>query len=153
MKSTIVSIYRWTFCIIYCDIICTLSWKFNPVWRFYYQVRTYTTVAKNYKKVQVASRTKNRFRNESTTKPSISALYGAIHVICARPALWPKKTFPIEDLATITPDDVMRWMCLKCFGVEHPRLEDLPTLCRSSNLEVYKEALSWYMPNRVACWD
>jgi hypothetical protein len=62
-------------------------------------------------------------------------------------------TFPIEDLATITPDDVKRWMCLKCFGVEHPRLEDLPTLCRSSTLEVYKKALSWYMPNRVACWD
>ena len=61
--------------------------------------------------------------------------------------------FEQETLQYVTPDDVTRWMCVKCFGVEFPEPEDSPSLCRSTSLEVYKKALSWYMPNRIQAWD
>jgi hypothetical protein len=61
--------------------------------------------------------------------------------------------FDNESLYNITPDDVTRWLCVKCFGVEYPDPDDPPSLCRSTSLEVYKKALSWYMPNRIQPWD
>ena len=64
-----------------------------------------------------------------------------------------KDTLFDQESLIVTPDDIIRWMCVKSFGVEYPELEDRPTLCRSSSLEVYKKALSWYMPNRIQAWD
>ena len=64
-----------------------------------------------------------------------------------------ESTFTMELLAEIAPPDIARWMCLKCFGMEAPGPEDRPKHLRGSTLEVYKKALSWYMPNRIATWD
>jgi hypothetical protein len=62
-------------------------------------------------------------------------------------------TFDQESLQIVTPDEIIRWLCVKSFGVEYPEAEDRPTRCRSSSLEVFKKALSWYMPNRIQPWD
>ena len=53
----------------------------------------------------------------------------------------------------MTPMDVTRWLCVKCYGTEEPGPEDRPINCRSTSLEVYKKSVSWYMVNRIACWD
>jgi hypothetical protein len=61
--------------------------------------------------------------------------------------------FQQGDLATITPDDVRRWMCFKAFGTDEPSMDSRPTHCRANTLEVLKKAISWYMPNRIAEWN
>ena len=62
-------------------------------------------------------------------------------------------TFTMEELGELTPNDICRWMCYKCFNNPDPKDENLPCLCRSTTLEVYKKALSWYMPNNMASWN
>jgi hypothetical protein len=61
--------------------------------------------------------------------------------------------FSIEELGAITPAHIHRWMCFKAYGKTEVETGDLPRLCRSSSLEVYKKSISWYMPNRIAMWD
>jgi hypothetical protein len=53
------------------------------------------------------------------------------------------------QLAEITPSDLTRWFCLKAYGVADPAPNANPTVGRSSSLEFYKKALSYYMPNRL----
>lgn len=62
-------------------------------------------------------------------------------------------TFTIEVLGQLTPNDIRRWMCFRCFGTPEPGDVDLPCLVRASTLEVYKKSVSWYMPNNMATWD
>jgi hypothetical protein len=62
-------------------------------------------------------------------------------------------TFTIEVLGLLTPDDISRWMCYRCFGNPEPGNDDLPCQVRSTTLEVYKKALSWYMPNNMSSWN
>ena len=61
--------------------------------------------------------------------------------------------FSIEVLGRLTPNDICRWLCYKCFGNPEPGDLELACLCRSSTLEVYKKAVSWYMPNNMATWN
>jgi hypothetical protein len=61
--------------------------------------------------------------------------------------------FTVEQLVTITPNDLKRWMCLKSYGVADPAVDANPTAGRSSSLEFYKKALSYYMPNRLTPWN
>ena len=61
--------------------------------------------------------------------------------------------FPQGVLGLIRPDNIKRWMCYKAYGLEVPDENDRPTYCRANSLEVYKKAISWYMPNRIAAWD
>ena len=58
------------------------------------------------------------------------------------------------ELANITATDVERYLRLKAYGVAeiHTTLER-PTLCRSNTLEVYKKAISYFIPNRIPHWD
>ena len=63
------------------------------------------------------------------------------------------QVFPAEILAEVTPEHLKRWMCLKAYGLEVPRGDDRPLYWRSATLEVAKKAISWYMPNRISCWD
>jgi hypothetical protein len=61
--------------------------------------------------------------------------------------------FTQEQLLTIRPQDVARWMCLKAYGTPDPAPGDNPTHGRCSSLEYYKKALSYFMPNRHNGWD
>lgn len=62
-------------------------------------------------------------------------------------------TFSLAELAVVTPLDVTRWMCMRCYGTPEPLLDDRPIKCRASTLEVYKKSLSHFMPNKIATWD
>ena len=61
--------------------------------------------------------------------------------------------FTQEQIAAITPADIKGWMCQKVYGTPNPELEDNPTLGRSSSLEFYKKALSYYMVNAPQHWN
>jgi HEPN domain-containing protein len=61
--------------------------------------------------------------------------------------------FTDNQLAEITPNDLARWFCLKAYGVADPAPNANPTVGRSSSLEFYKKAISYYMPNRLSAWD
>jgi hypothetical protein len=59
--------------------------------------------------------------------------------------------FVQDELAPLTPDDVARWMCQKAYGTPEPDAN--PTQARSSSLEYWKKAISFYMPNVLMPWN
>ena len=62
--------------------------------------------------------------------------------------------FSDEVLYTLTPAHIKRYLCHLAYGKEEPDFDtDLPTECRSSNLEFAKKAISSYMPNRNMTWN
>ncbi len=60
--------------------------------------------------------------------------------------------FTQEQLLSITPDDLKRWMCVTAYGVPDPGPEDRPTRARSVSLENTKKAISFFMPRKQP-WD
>ena len=44
-------------------------------------------------------------------------------------------------------------MCLKVYGNPDPGIDDNPTEGRSTSLEFYKKALSFFMPNKLMPWN
>jgi hypothetical protein len=56
-----------------------------------------------------------------------------------------------DELAPLIPDDVARWMCQKAYGTPEPDAN--PAQARSSSLEYWKKAISYYMPNRLMPWN
>ena len=63
------------------------------------------------------------------------------------------RQFTNEELATITPEVIVRWMCLKVYGMPDPSPNDRPTEGRSNSLEFAKKAISFFMPNRLMHWN
>ena len=61
--------------------------------------------------------------------------------------------FPNSELMKITPQEVARWFAMKAYGKPNPTPEDHPTVGRSSSLEFYKKAISYFMPNRLMGWN
>ena len=61
--------------------------------------------------------------------------------------------FSDEELGAITPVQLKRWCCFKVYGVADPQQDDKPTQGRSSSLEFYKKAISYYQPNRLIAWN
>ena len=61
--------------------------------------------------------------------------------------------FTQQELAAITPMDLLRWMCLKVYGKEEPVPDDNPIEGRSNSLLYWKKAISFFMPNRQPTWD
>jgi hypothetical protein len=67
---------------------------------------------------------------------------------------YPRETvFEQDVLVAIKPRDIERWMCKKAYGVTDPGLDDHPIHGRSSSLEFYKKALSYFMPNKRMGWN
>ena len=62
-------------------------------------------------------------------------------------------TFNNNDLLYITPGEVAEWMDVKIFGKKTPGKDDQPKYGRSSSLEYYKKAISYYMPNQRSPWN
>lgn len=69
------------------------------------------------------------------------ALYGKDHV------------FTAEELAAITPEELVRWFRLISFGTETPGPDDRPTLRRSSGIAFCKKAISYFMADGSAQWN
>ena len=62
--------------------------------------------------------------------------------------------FSDDDLYALTPVQIKKYLCLLAYGKEDPDIDvDLPTACRSSNLEFAKKAISSFMPNRNMTWN
>ena len=57
--------------------------------------------------------------------------------------------FTPEELNAIQPEEIEKWMTFMVYGVSEPGPDDNPTLGRSSSLQFYKKALSYYMPNKL----
>jgi hypothetical protein len=53
-----------------------------------------------------------------------------------------------DELLEITPDEIARWFKLLAYDTATPSLTELPTFCRSSNLEQAKKSISFFMPNK-----
>ena len=60
--------------------------------------------------------------------------------------------FEADRLRELTPDDLMRWFNKKVFGDEIPR-ENSRALVRSSAIQYWKKALSFFMPNKLMQWN
>jgi hypothetical protein len=58
-----------------------------------------------------------------------------------------------DELLEITPDEIARWFKLLAYGTSTPSPTELPTFCRSSNLEQAKKSISFFMPNKHMLWD
>ena len=62
--------------------------------------------------------------------------------------------FTIEELYTLRPQGIKRYLCLLAYGDEFPDLDvDLPTVGRSNSLEFAKKAISYFMPNKNMPWN
>ena len=61
--------------------------------------------------------------------------------------------FTNEELGEITPEIIVRWMCLKVYGNPNPGQNDNPTQGRSSALAYAKKAISYFMPNKLMPWN
>jgi hypothetical protein len=61
--------------------------------------------------------------------------------------------FTGQELAPITPTQLVQWMSLKVYGIPNPSPDDNPTKGRSSSLEYYKKAISSFMPHRLQPWN
>ena len=60
-----------------------------------------------------------------------------------------------DRLNTITPSDVMRWMNKETFGTDDPgeNFGEMTPLVRCWTIEMWKKAISHYIPNRLFPWD
>ncbi|DAZ93306.1 TPA: hypothetical protein N0F65_000857 [Lagenidium giganteum] len=63
------------------------------------------------------------------------------------------QAFEPSALATVTPEDVCRYLNVAAFGVEHPNEQDKPIKARSNTLKAKKKLLSPFMPRRTLPWD
>lgn len=68
--------------------------------------------------------------------------------------LYPRgRVFTPEELRSIRPIHIQRWFCLKVFGTPDPAPNQNPTEGRSTSLDYYKKAISYYMPDHNRGWD
>jgi hypothetical protein len=58
-----------------------------------------------------------------------------------------------EQLLAIVPKAIASYFKKLAYGTSTPGPHDMPTQCRSTNLEQYKKAISFYMPNKILAWD
>jgi hypothetical protein len=64
-----------------------------------------------------------------------------------------EQEYTVEERNALTPNDVVRWMNVKTFGIEDPPVDANPVHARSSSLEFWKKAISFFMPNRLIPWN
>jgi uncharacterized metal-binding protein len=53
----------------------------------------------------------------------------------------------------IYPDAIASYFKQLAYGTSIPGPKDMPTHCRSTNLDQYKKDISFYMPNKILAWD
>ena len=58
-----------------------------------------------------------------------------------------------EELIAITPRMVFRWMNFRTFGTIIPAVDANPISARSSSLQYWKKAISFFHPNRLMVWS
>jgi hypothetical protein len=58
-----------------------------------------------------------------------------------------------EELNAITPAHVFQWMNFRTFGTVNPAVDANPISVRSSSLQYWKKAVSFFRPNRLMVWS
>ena len=58
-----------------------------------------------------------------------------------------------EELCTLTPTNILQWMNVKTFGTPNPPVDANPISARSSSLQYWKKAISFFHPNRLMEWS
>jgi uncharacterized metal-binding protein len=58
-----------------------------------------------------------------------------------------------EKILAIVPDGIASYFKQLAYGTSAPGPNNMPTHCRSTNLEHYKKAISFYMTNNILAWD
>jgi hypothetical protein len=62
-------------------------------------------------------------------------------------------SFTCAQLLSITPDQLLRWMCKETYGTETPGDDDRPKDVRANTLEYWKKALSSFMIQQNMPWN
>ena len=57
------------------------------------------------------------------------------------------------ELCAITPNHILEWMNVKTFGTPNPAVDSNPISARSSSLQYWKKAISFFHPNRLMEWS
>ncbi len=57
------------------------------------------------------------------------------------------------ELCAIQPKHVLRWMNFRTFGTIIPAIDDNPISVRSSSLQYWKKAISFFHPVRLMVWS
>jgi len=71
-----------------------------------------------------------------------------------KPALYEQShEFTQEELKTITPEAICKWMRLKIYGKEDIVDGDEPKYGSHHTLDNYKKSISYFMPNKGRGWD
>jgi hypothetical protein len=93
----------------------------------------------------------------SVISAETQAMYWAkmVSFMCYRDQLHYELThaFSDEELTSVTPTDVERYMKFRAYGVPEPGTDDRPKLLRGSSLMVIKKSISFFIPNRLPSWD
>ena len=125
------------------------SWnlKLSPVLRlelrYFHPPQKYVSYCvEGHKKQQAQKQCQLRTMNDAR---SLQAIPCSIHVL--------QDQFTGQDLALITPNQLVQWMCVKVDGIPNPGPDDNPTEGRSSSLEEYKKSISSSMPHRLQPWN
>ena len=58
-----------------------------------------------------------------------------------------------DELVAVTPRMVLRWMNFRTFGTINPAVDANPISARSSSLQYWKKAISFFHPNRLMVWS
>jgi hypothetical protein len=58
-----------------------------------------------------------------------------------------------DELNAITPAHVLQWMNFRTFGTINPAVDANPISARSSSLQYWKKAISFFHPNRLMVWS
>ena len=61
--------------------------------------------------------------------------------------------FTSDELASIMPLHICKWMCLIVYNNPDPQKNDFPTKGSRNTLLYHKKALSYFMPNQLQQWD
>jgi hypothetical protein len=61
--------------------------------------------------------------------------------------------FSQDELASLQPADIERWMSVQAYGIPQPGPNANPTLARSNSLKYWKKGISFFMPNKLMAWN
>ena len=61
--------------------------------------------------------------------------------------------FTQNELKEVTAQDVEEYFNVRAYGTISPTQDDRPTKCRSSSLQHWKKAISYFMPNKNMQWN
>ena len=88
-----------------------------------------------------------------STLDSVMSFAHGLNAADDNAAYGPARVYTVEELYSLTPTDVVRWMKMKAYGTPDPANDANPTMARLNLLKYWKKAISFFMPNRLMVWN